>query len=382
MRKISIITILSCLVLFSCQEKTNAPQGGPRPLPVVEIIQRNVQKYTTFPAEIKGKNNNEVRPKIGGYIQEVYVDEGEEVVAGQLLYKLETNIMTKDAEAAKAQISAAKANVNAAQVEVDKLKPLVEKQIISQVQLETAKATLSQTQAAYQVAIANYKSMEENIKFSTIHSSINGIVGKLNYRKGSLVSPSDQTPLTVISDSKEVYAYFNLNEKQYIDFYQQSKGKNLQEKIANYPEVELELANGSIYEEKGKLEATTGQIDPNTGTILFRATFDNKNGMLNNGNTGKIKVAKTYKNALVIPESATFEQQGFVYVYKLDSTNTVKATMIKLIDRVDNLAIIESGLNKGESVAASGLGSLKDGMSITPQVVGVDQIVLRSQKVM
>jgi membrane fusion protein (multidrug efflux system) len=374
--------------LVSCGSETKQATTAAKPFPVVEVGTTDVQSFYTFPAEISGKNNNQVRPKISGYIQQVLVDEGEKVKKGQILFKLETNIQTQNADAAKAQISAAqsnieaaKATVNAAQVEVDKLLPLVEKNIISNVQLETARANLlkakgqlSQARAGYENAKANYEGVNENIKFSTVTSPIEGVVGKLNYRVGALASPTDPNPLTTVSEVSEIYAYFSLNEKQYIYFFNSAKGNTLEEKIQTVPLVQLELADGSIYKELGKIETSTGQIDPNTGTIQFRVKFDNKNRMLSNGSTGKIKIPRTYKDALVVPESATFEQQGYNYVYRLVG-DSVKSTVISIKDRIGNIAIIESGLSKGDIVVAKGVGNLKNGMKITPEKQQLDSLI-------
>lgn len=386
---------LFLLLLVSCNQEQAPPPPPPRPVPVLAVTQRDVVTYSVYPAEITGTNNNEVRPKISGYIQQVYVDEGQRVRAGQPLFKLETNVLSENAQAAQAQvgaaeasIEAAKANVNAAQVEVDKLTPLVNKGIISPVQLETARANLlraqselTQAQANRRASQANYQSVRANINFSTVVSPINGVVGKLNFRKGSLVSPNDPMPITTVSDAGEVYAYFTLSEKEYLDLYQTAKGATLQEKIKNFPEVELELANGALYDKKGRLEATTGQIDPNTGTIQLRVIFNNRNGLLSNGSTGNIRVPLTYDDALVIPEAATYEQQGFVYAYRVDQ-DTARQLVVQLKGRADNLAIIESGLQQGDTVVAAGVASLRDGTAITPQPVALDSLLRQTKKVM
>ena len=215
-----------------------------------------------------------MRAKIQGYITQVLVDEGQYVTAGQPLFRLETNMLTENADAAKSGISAAQANVqaskaavNAAQVEVNKLKPLVEKNIISNVQLQTAianlakaQAQLSQAIASQQQASANYKSVQANINYSIIKAPISGVVGKLPLKIGSLVGPTDATPLTTISDTRSVFAYFSLNEKEYLDFLEKSYGATVPEKIKNLPMVELKLANGRIYPEKGRIEVTTGPV--------------------------------------------------------------------------------------------------------------------------
>ena len=382
-----VILSIAALSLTAC--KKEAPkQDGAKPYPVVNVEAKNIVGYQTFPATIQGKINNDVRAKIQGYITQVLVDEGQYVTKGQPLFRLETNILNENAAASKAgigaaesNIAAAQASVNAAQVEVNKLKPLVQKNIISNVQLQTAQANLAQAQAQLQQAnaakrqaVANYKGVEANIEYSIIRAPISGVIGKLPLKVGSLVGPTDQTPLTTISDTSQLYAYFSMNEKEYFDFLEKSPGASLSEKIKNLPMVELQLANGSIYGEKGRIETMTGQIDATTGTIQFRVGFSNPQKLLSNGNSGTIRLPKTYENVLVVPESATYEQQGIVYVYKVEK-DTAKNVVVNVIDRIDNLALIKSGVNKGETIIAAGIGGLKPGTAIIKKPIKMDSLV-------
>lgn len=382
-----VILSIAALSLTAC--KKEAPkQDGAKPYPVVNVEVKNIVGYQTFPATIQGRVNNDVRAKIQGYITQVLVDEGQYVTKGQPLFRLETNILSENAAASKAgigaaesNIAAAQASVNAAQVEVNKLKPLVQKNIISNVQLQTAQANLAQAQAQLQQAnaakrqaVANYKGVEANIEYSIIRAPISGVIGKLPLKVGSLVGPTDQTALTTISDTSEIFAYFSMNEKAYFDFLEKSVGANVPEKIKNLPMVELQLANGSIYPEKGRIEAITGSLDPTTGTIQFRVSFKNAQKLLSNGNSGTIRFPKHFDNVLVVPESATYEQQGIVYVYKLDK-DTARNVVVDVIDRIDNYALIKSGVKKGETVIAAGTGSVKPGTAVQPKKVKMDSLV-------
>lgn len=357
-------TILSMIALMfaSCkQEQQQAPQQQALPLTVTEVPQKNVTAYTTYPTTIEGTINSEVRAKVSGYIQKVLVDEGQQVKKGQVLFKLETESLSQDAEAAKAR-------VNVAQVEVNKLKPLVEKNIISEVQLETAKANLAQAKSTYNSVVAN-------IGYATVKSPVDGFVGAIPYREGSLVSATSAKPLTTVASIERVFAYFSMNETEYLDFLQQTEGKTLQDKIANFPKVELQLANGQTYEQKGTIETVTGQIDANTGTVSFRAVFDNPNMLLTNGNSGTIKIPNTYENALVVPQSATYEQQGQTYVYTVGEGNAATSTLITVEDKTDLFYIVNSGVKTGDLIVVKGIGKLRNGMPIQPQKVAFDSIV-------
>lgn len=285
----SIAIIIASLFLASCINKNQAAtqKTAPPPpaIPVTSIQQQTVTGYTEYPTTIEGIINSDVRAKTSGYIEKVYVDEGEKVRKGQVLFQLETQSLSQDA-------SAAKARVNVAQVEVNKLIPLVEKKIISPVQLETAKANLEQ-------AKANYSSVSANISYATIKSPIDGYVGSINFREGSLVSPNDATPLTKVSEISQVYAFFSFNEAQYIDHLQRYEGTTKAERIQNSPDLSLILANGKVYAEKGRIQTSSGQINQSTGTIQIRAAFNNPNELLTNGNSGKIRFPITYKNSYV-----------------------------------------------------------------------------------
>lgn len=382
-----ILFSVAAFSLTAC--KKEAPkQDGPKPYPVISVENKNITGYDIFPASIEGRVNNDVRAKISGYITQVLVDEGQYVTKGQPLFRLETNTLNETAAAAKAGVGAAQSNiaaaqaaVNAAQVEVNKLKPLVEKNIISNIQLQTAQANLSQAQAQVQQAIAarqqanaNYKGAAANVDYSIIRAPISGVIGKLPLKVGSLVGPTDQTALTTISDTSEVFAYFSMNEKEYFDFLEKSVGATVPEKIKNLPMVELQLANGSLYPEKGRIEAITGSIDATTGTIQFRVSFKNAQKLLSNGNSGSIRFPKTFDNVLVVPESATYEQQGIVYVYKVEK-DTARNTVVEVIERIDNLALIKSGVKKGDKIIAAGTGTIKPGTAVKPKEISMDSLV-------
>lgn len=371
--KTFLLVILGTSVV-GCSDKASAPQASVPALDVVETVTKDVVGYQLFPATIQGKINNDVRAKIQGYVQEVYVHEGQVVNKGQALFRLEANTLAETASAAKSGIAVAQANVHASQVEVDKLIPLVEKGIIGSVQLETAKANLASAKSMLAQAQANYGTANANVNYAVVHAPISGIVGQLPFKKGSLVGPSDPVALTTISDISSVYAYFSMNEKEYFRFLNNTQGQTLTEKINNLPEVKLELADGSIYSEKGKIETVSGQIDVVTGTVQFRVAFPNPNKLLSNGNSGTVLVPKEYNDALVVPEVASFEQQGKVNVFKVVN-DTVISTMVEVTDRVNNMLIVNSGVKKGDVIVVSGIGSLRNKSAIQPRKANFDSIV-------
>lgn len=369
----SLLVILGVSLLTSscgddktAQQQAQAAQQKPT-LPVVEIPTKTLTGYTEYPASIEGIVNSEVRGKISGYITDVLVDEGQKVKKGQSLFKLETQSLNQDA-------AAARANVNAAQVEVDKLKPLVDKNIISNVQLETAKAKLQQ-------AKSGYNGIAANIDYGNIKSPVDGYVGSINLRRGALVSPTSQTPLTNVADISQVYAYFSMNEKEYLGFIQNADGKTVEEKIKKLPKVRLLLANGSLYKEEGTIDAINSQVNQQTGSISFRAIFENPSRILTSGNSGKIQIPTVYTDAIVVPQESTYEQQGSTYVYKVGQDSTAVSTKIEIQADIDNLYVVDSGLQKGDKIVAKGANKLRGDSKINPKEMPFDSIAKPIDKV-
>src|SRR5699024_8518214 len=190
------------------------------------------------------------------------------------------------------------ANLNVLEVEVNKLIPLVEEGIVSEVQLETARAN-------YERAKANLGAVSTSIGFATVKSPADGRIGSINFREGSLISPQEATPLTRITKTDEVYAFFTMNERDYLNFIQTTDGETLDDKVKKFPKVKLKLSNGMIYEEEGVIETVSGQVDPSTGTVSFRAKFPNPKRILSSGNSGKILIPTIYEDVLVAPATAS-----------------------------------------------------------------------------
>lgn len=346
--------IAALLIVASCGKKEEqAPPMGPMPFPVQTVAKQDATIFEEYTANLEGQQNVEIRPKVNGFIQKIYVDEGQVVRKGQLLFKLETQTLNQDA-------AAAKANVTAAQVEVDRLKPLVDRKIISSVTLETAKAKLAQAKAAYSAIAAN-------INYGTITSPVDGVIGSLPYKEGTLATANSELPLTTVSDTKVMRAYFSMNEKQMISFSREFKGATLQEKLKNTPPVTLLLADGSEYEEKGKLVTVTGLVNAVTGTSQFRAEFNNPQAILRSGSHGLVRLPITMKSALIVPQNAVFDMQGKQMIYVVNKDNTVKSKIITVKTTSGTNFIVEGGLEEGEVIVVEGAGKLKDGMAIIPQ---------------
>jgi membrane fusion protein (multidrug efflux system) len=354
MKKVSLSIITSLLLLSSCGKKEEKlPIQGPAPFAVQEIVMQDATVYQEFTANLEGQQNVEIRPKVSGFIQKVYVDEGQVVKKGQLLFKLETQILNQDASAAKAMVSAA-------QVEVDRLKPLVDRNIISNVQLATAKAKLAQAKSAY-------GSIAANIGYGTIYSPVNGVIGSLPFKAGSLVSPTAEIPMTTVSDTKIVRAYFSMNEKQVLYFNRTFNGSTTAEKLKAAPPVSLILVDNSEYDQKGKITTMNGLVNSTTGTTEFRAEFTNPEGLLRSGSSGIIRLPILQSNVILVPQEAVFEVQGKQIIYAVERGNKVKSRIIETNGTSGLNYIVTNGLAAGDVVVIEGASKLKDDMEILPQ---------------
>jgi len=349
------IAIVSVVFFISC--KDNQPQQqqamGPMPFAVKEVVKEDAVIDREYSVNLEGQQNVEIRPKVSGFIQKIYVDEGQPVKKGQLLFKLETASLSQDAAAAKSRI-------NIAQVEVDRLIPLVERNIISKVQLETAKANLAQ-------AKSNYSSIVANINYANITSPVNGVVGSIPYREGSLVSSAITTPLTTVSDAKMVRAYFSMNEKELLNFTRTFAGQTMQEKINNIPEVSLVLIDDSVYEHKGKIETISGLINERTGSTECRAVFTNPEGILRSGGSGVIRIPFVEKNIVLIPQIAVYELQGEYHVFVVGEGNKVTSRVLEIKGTSELNYVVSGGLEDGELVVIEGASKLAEGQEITPK---------------
>jgi membrane fusion protein (multidrug efflux system) len=367
-RNYLFVSIAILLLGFTSCKNGNQQQAGhgPMPFPVQTVEKSNVTTYTEYAANIEGVQNIEIRPKVDGFVEQIYVDEGQQVKKGQLLFKLSAETLNQEVNAAKANISVAEAQLVSAQVEVDKIKPLVEKNIISEIQLKTAESNLNAANAQLIAAKAQYQNAKENLGYTIIKSPVDGMIGSLPYKVGSLVGRTEAKPLTTVSNTKDVYAYFTLNEKQLLQFNRQLNGSSVDEKIKQMPEVELILADGSVYDQKGKIETINGMVNPRTGSISYRAIFPNPNNLLRSGISGKVKIPGTANNVVRLPQKSTFEIQGKKFVYLLGNENKVESKEVIVGTTIDQDFIVNSGLQEGEKYVVDGLIKLREGMQIQP----------------
>lgn len=351
-----LILILT-LFISACSRQNNETQLI-ESFQVVTPIIRDTVYSREYVADIHSVQNTEIRAKADGYLEVIHVDEGQFVKAGQLLFTISGQQYTQEVLKAEAALSSAIAESKAAEVELKNTKALVEKNIISLSELEVAQARLEALQARTEEARAHDASARLQLSFARIKAPFSGYINRIPNKVGSLIEEGEL--LTTISNNEEMLVYFNVSEAEYLDYVtslQQQKPR----------EVELLLANGKYYQYKGKVETTESEIDKATGSIAFRARFPNPNQILKHGSSGKILVSSELKNALLLPQKTAFEIQEKLYVFVVDSTNTVRLQSITIGHRIPHLYTIQSGLTDRDKVLYEGIQRVQEGDRIMPE---------------
>lgn len=368
MKLTKITTGILILVLFSSCGKRQNPFGEEaevRTYSTLVMQKQDAELLSVYPATIRGQEDIEIRPRIDGFIEAIYVDEGSVVRKGQSLFKINSPQSEQALTTAKAQVSSATAQVNTARINVNRVRPLAEKGIVGTVQLETAENSYETALAALEQANAALKNAQATISWTNVTSPVNGIVESIPFRNGSLVNPANV--LTTVANTENVYVYFSLNEKALSEFLNTLEGKTQAEKIKNAPKVILTLANGTEYEERGKLETITGIVNITTGSATFRAEFPNKDGVLRSGTSGKIGIPRTLQDVFVISQKCTFTQQDKTLVYKVLGDSVVQ-TIVSVISTPDGKDYaVTQGLNVNDRIIADGVATLSNKQKIKIQ---------------
>jgi len=337
-------------------------------LPILEIVADSTTTYKDYTASLEGKINVEIRAQVDGYLTGILVDEGAFVKTGQPLFRIDDKVYREQLNTALANLHVAEANMNSAQIEVDKLTPLVKNNVISDIQLKSAQSSYDASRASVEQAKTSVSSARINLGFTLVKAPVSGFIGRIPKRIGGLVSRGDMQGLTTLSDIDQVYAYFTLSESGFLSLNQQRQGGlSMQQMINQLRPVTLILANGMPYGYKGKIDLVNGQFDKTTGSITLRATFPNPEKMLRSGNTGKIRMEEHMDSVLMVPISATMDQQDKIFVYLLGDSNIVKRQSIIILGKADTRYIVKEGIKSGDRIVTAGIESLAEGTRISPQ---------------
>ena len=375
-KKIWFFGLFIGLLSISCNSNKNDNKDkAVAEYKVLRVLPKTVELYKEFPVTIEGVENIEIRPKIEGFIEKVLVDEGEYVEKGRVLFLLNAPQYEQEVRSTKAAISSAKAEVSSAQLDVEKAKPLVKKGIISSFNLTSAENTVIAKKAILEQAQASLVNAQTNYNYTRITAPVPGFIGTLPYKLGSLVNSNTANPLTTVSNIKKVYAYFSMNEKTHLELSQRGKSNDPREHIKNLPDVSLLLPDYTLFNQKGRIQTISGQVNKETGSFNVRAIFNNPNNLLRTGNSATIRIPNTVENALLIPQAATYEIQGGTYVYIVDSDSKAKSTKIKVTATTNGQAyIVTDGISENDQVIIEGINTLKTGKKIKAVLVKTSDI--------
>jgi membrane fusion protein, multidrug efflux system len=346
-----LISACACICLMACKPKVEEKEEEGK-FTVTSPLLIDTSFTKEYVAEIQSLQNIEVRAKVDGYLESINVDEGQHVNAGQLLF----TIRPKEYEA---ELQKAKAEAKTAELEVQNTKILADKNIVSQTELAMAMAKLDQAKAEQAIA-------ELHLSYTEIKAPFDGIIDRIHFKVGSLIDTGSL--LTSLSNNKEVYAYFNVSEAEYLDY----KARNSNDDKKN---VSLILANGQEHKYKGEIETIEGEFDKEVGSIAFRAKFPNPDLLLKHGETGKVQLKIELKNALMIPQKATYEIQDKIYVYVVDQNNVVKARDISIKQKLSNVYVVEKGLSEKDKILLEGIQSAKEDDSIHYELIPAKQVI-------
>lgn len=328
--------LFALLYLASCKPKKEQKEEAGK-FTVTTPLQIDTAFTKEFVSQIKSVRNIEIRIQERGYLQNIYVDEGQFVKAGQLLFK----IMPKLYEA---ELQKAEAETKAAEIELQNTKTLVEKNIVSKNEQAVAQAKLDQAKAEMTLA-------KLHLSFTEIRAPFDGTIDRIPFKLGSVIEEGGL--LTTLSDNSQMFAYFNVSEPEYLDYATNAKGRGSNK-------VSLLLANNLPLPYKGDVETIESEFNNETGNIAFRARFPNPDKLLKNGETGKIQMTIPLTKALVIPQKATYEIQDKLYVFVIDNNNVVRSRNIAIRGQMPDLYVIENGLSATDKILLEGVQKAKD----------------------
>lgn len=350
---------------------------------VMTVQTASSDQAVSYPATIKGTQDIEIRPQVSGFVVKLCVDEGATVRKGQALFKIDDTQYSAAYRQAQAAVKMSEANVNTSALTEKNKKMLHEQKIISDFEYQAAVNNLLSAEASLAQAKANLISAKQNLDFCTVTSPSDGMIGTFPYRVGSLVSPSIAEPMTTVSEIKNMYVYFSMTEKELLAL--TKAGGTLKEQLEKMPAVKLELADGTMYEFEGKIDAVSGVIDQSTGSVSMRAIFPNAKNILRSGGMANVIFPYTMEGVVVIPQNATVEIQDKKFVYVVQPDSTVKYTEIQISPLNDGKNfIVTGGLKANERIVIEGVQQLSDGRKIVPiskaQQVAKFQQALKDQR--
>lgn len=358
--------LCAAILLAACSESTVQEEVATYPVasPVV-IDTAYIDEYV---AQLAAQQNVELRARLEGFIEQIHVDEGQAVSEGQLLFTIGSKEYAQEALRAQAAARSAEAELQAAHIELQNTEKLKDRNIVSASELEMMRAKLDAAEARVAEAKAAAARAEMDLAHTQVKAPFDGVINRIPNKRGSLVEVG--TLLTTLSNTAEVFAYFNLSEEDYLDIVTTIRGDRAED-------VSLLLANGMAFPAKGVIETTESEFNPTTGNIAFRARFQNPDGILKHGGTGKVRVRNALPRSMIIPQKATFEVQGNIYVYVVDDKGIVRMRQVVPTHRVELDYVLAEGLAANERFLLEGIQRVRDGDRITI-APGTDELAQRN----
>lgn len=360
---VQLMGIIGCAVcLASCKQNQPAGAGMQSSYNTMQVATADRELTTTYSATIRGRYDAAILPQVSGTIQKVMVSEGQKVRRGQSLFIIDQVPYRAALNTATANVEAAQAALATAELSYNSNKELFAQKVVSSYTLQTAENQYLSAKAALSQAKAQEVNARNNLTYTEVKSPSDGVVGALPIREGSLVSPSMGTALTTVSDNNQMFIYFSMTENQLLSLTRQYG--NMDEAVKNMPPVRLQLNDGSEFASEGKIESISGVIDRQTGTVSVRAVFPNEGGILHSGASGAVLVPSTYKDCIVIPQSATVQIQDKTLVYKVVDGKAVSALVTVAPISDGREYIVLDGLQPGEEIIAEGAGLVREGTQV------------------
>lgn len=369
MRKKTVLMLLALVsvstFLCSCGGNKTQQQMPSANFETMKVTAKDVTMSTKYSATIRGRQDIEVYPQVGGTLWKLCVTEGQKVTKGQTLFIIDQVPYQAALNTAVAAQEAANAGLATAQLNYDSKKKLFDDGIISDVELQTSHNALLSAKAQVAQANAQVVNARNSLSYTVVKSPANGVVGTLPYRQGALVSSAMPQPLTTVSDNTQMYVYFSISEAQLLNMTRENGSKEAA--IGQMPNVTLLLVDGSEYPYKGKVESVSGVVDRSTGTVQVRATFDNPEKLLLSGSTGYVVIPTVFKDKIVVPATATVQMQDKFKVYIVDKDNIAHEQIVTTESLSNGKEyVIKDGLKVGDIIVAEGAGMLRDGQDIKP----------------
>ena len=373
-RKSKILLFVGGLVvLSSCSKKEEADQAPPD-IQVVKVIQKDIPIKRDFVGQIYGFQDIPIRARVEGYLEGVLFDEGFPVKKGKLLYTIDAQPFQAEVASMQSKVAEAQTYLVNAENELARYKPLAEINAVSKSDLDAAQASRDAAEASLDAAKANLRMAQINLGYTRISSPIDGLIGKTDAREGEFVGREpNPVILNVVSDISKIRVQFFFTEAEYLSIAREFKhstdeeGNVDRENPQNRNNLELILADGTIYEYKGSVDFLGREVDPSTGSILIQALFDNPKGLLRPGMYAKVRVQfEMAEGALLIPQRCVTELQGQYSVYVVEDGNTVKSRQIETRQTFGDMVLIRSGLELGDQVVIDGLQKVASGMTVNP----------------